>query len=303
MKQVTVDAPLQWNVRLFKLAVKSKCTFSAVAATELNYIRVYTNMQALIFDEQHLVEEDEITGFGSTLDDALVVAVFPSPRESFDRRLPASEDNSLTKSFPLLYGLQVHPAEFDLSRLSVILASVNPIMKTEELHRLFRGFPSACMVRKEPVRLWHVVNGLKQTKPFQRIVLVGSPGVGKSCFVILLALYLAHYQDVQVFIVRKVQAHQEIKHIEYVNGSLAYFISYTQPLVFLDGYSQEEVSKDDKMVLGMFSLLATSSHYDLKANDSTTVVALPAWRQDDLLTNARHTNWATETGLAREPSL
>ncbi|CAK4635468.1 unnamed protein product, partial [Aphanomyces euteiches] len=57
------------------------------------------------------------------------------------------------------------------------------------------------------------------------------------------------------------------------------------------------------MVLGIFSLLATSSHYDLKANDSTTVVALPAWRQDNLLTYARHTNRVTDAGLAREPSL
>ncbi|KAG1686968.1 hypothetical protein DVH05_005795 [Phytophthora capsici] len=88
--------------------------------------------------------------------------------------------------------LSVCEDEFQLDSLSKTQESDSPIVKTPTLHEFWKEsgeFPPYYFVRMEEVMFWQVIKKLLFSK--RPIIFVGSPGVGKSCFLMLLAFYLA----------------------------------------------------------------------------------------------------------------
>jgi hypothetical protein len=127
------------------------------------------------------------------------------------------------------------------------------------------------------------------------VAILGSPGVGKSVFLMLLAFYLAHVHSKSVIVLRKLKGGRKtfacvrVYKEGYSGSSFSEknaFISvrdqHPESLFFVDGFTYEEVnSKHD--FLGAFNLLATSSQYRVKGDDSDTrCILLPAWRLEDL---------------------
>ncbi|RLN54943.1 hypothetical protein BBJ29_007542 [Phytophthora kernoviae] len=65
-------------------------------------------------------------------------------------------------------------------------------------------FPSSYFVRKEEAVRWQVVEKLLPSVGDRHIVLVGSPGVGKSCFLMVLGFYMACVKKQVVLSIRRV---------------------------------------------------------------------------------------------------
>ncbi|KAF4045360.1 hypothetical protein GN244_ATG02270 [Phytophthora infestans] len=188
----------------------------------------------------------------------------------------------------------------------------NPIVETPTLHEFWKDFgefPPYYFVRKEEVVFWKVIKKLKLTIEQRRIVIVGSPGVEKSCFLMLIAFYLACIKKRRVLVIRRSKKRFLKNAVEYFNGQGCYArLTNLAPneinairrqvegaFVLVDGYDQKDGEMDNE--LEPFHFLATSGQYDAKHNDSARVVVLPAWRDTDLLQYAKLTNRATETDL------
>ncbi|OWY97076.1 Crinkler (CRN) [Phytophthora megakarya] len=220
------------------------------------------------------------------------------------KRLKLVEPKTLTEFTPL----SVNEDEFQLDKLSTIQASASPIVPTPTLHKFWEGFgefPPHYLVRMEEVVFWKVIKPLMFGK--HRIVLIGSPGVGKSCFLMLLAFYLACEMKKKVLVIRRVKAKNAVVFFD-GQGSYARLLNLSSAdirairdqaqgaLVLVDGFNQAAVEDNDKGY-EPFHFLATSCQYDAKQSDESHIVVLPAWRQDDLLKYATLTDWVVETGL------
>lgn len=122
---------------------------------------------------------------------------------------------------------------------------------------------------------------------------IQSPSVGKSCFLMLLGLYMTCVENRKVLIVRRVK-----------EGDVSLCFSLATPsrgreaLVLIDGYSQAYVDSEANGLLP-FHHLATSCQYDAKHDDPSHIVVLPAWQRDDLEQYARLTNWVISTGFRK----
>ncbi|ETN12615.1 hypothetical protein PPTG_22380 [Phytophthora nicotianae INRA-310] len=93
-------------------------------------------------------------------------------------------------SRPELFGPGVSLDEFRLDSLSTTRQSVDPIVMTPTVHKIWKGFgefPPYYFVRMEQVVFWKVIKKLLFGE--DRVVIVGSPSVGKSCFLMLLPFY------------------------------------------------------------------------------------------------------------------
>ncbi|KAL7687686.1 putative P-loop containing nucleoside triphosphate hydrolase [Plasmopara halstedii] len=194
--------------------------------------------------------------------------------------------------------LSVHEDEFRLDSLSIVQQSDNPV----------------------EVMFWEVIK--KQLFGKDRIVIVGSPGVGKSCFLMLVAFYLACIKRKKVLVIRRLKEPTLKNAVVFFDGQGSYarltnlsqidirairhqvtselvdgkFDKKEVPIVLVDGFNQAQVD-DSNSEYGPFRLLATSCQFDAKQDDSSRIVVLPAWRDADLLQYAKSTNWVTETGL------
>ncbi|KAG1697258.1 hypothetical protein DVH05_016545 [Phytophthora capsici] len=203
--------------------------------------------------------------------------------------------------------LSVPEKEFQLDNLQ----SDDPIVMTPALHEFWKGFgefPPCYFVRMEQEVLWKVMKKLLFGK--DRVVIVGSPGVGKSCFLMLLAFYLACAKRKKVLVIRRLKTSELKNVVVYLDGLGSYsrltnlssidivaIRRQTQgAIVLVDGFNQAEVD-DANNELAPFHFLATSCEFDAEPDDNSHVVVLPAWRYDDLLQYAKLTNWVVETGL------
>jgi DNA replication protein DnaC len=184
----------------------------------------------------------------------------------------------------------------------------------------FGQFPPSYYVRNEEIRLFEAIKRFwwqnevlispKETTN-KRWVLVGSPGVGKSTFLVLLAFYLARIHSQEVLVFRKLKSRDrkyvyiflsresyfggevdDIREIGPIHRRLAE--EYPNLWFFIDGFTSEEIQKLHWGVLGSAILIATSSQYDIKHDDPTRRLLLPAWNESDLKL------FASKTGVVEE---
>ena len=76
-------------------------------------------------------------------------------------------------------------------------------VETAEAMKDYGGFPSLYYVRLEETMVFRKCQELLTER--RKVVLLGSPGVGKSVFLVLFAFYLAHVESRSVLILRKVK--------------------------------------------------------------------------------------------------
>ncbi|KAL7993914.1 hypothetical protein Plhal703r1_c59g0164051 [Plasmopara halstedii] len=201
--------------------------------------------------------------------------------------LAAIKPKTLTKFTPL----SVHEDEFQLDSLSITQQSDDPIVMTPTLHEFWEGFgefPPHYFVRVEEVMFWEVIK--KMLYGEDRVVIVGSPGVGKSCFLMLIAFYLACIKMEKVLVIRRLKKRKRMNAVVFFDGRGSY--------ARLSDLSSQDIKlswRPEKLHAVRF--LATSCQFDAKQDDSSRIVVLPAWRDADLLQYAKSTNWVTETGL------
>ncbi|KAF4314843.1 hypothetical protein BBO99_00009860 [Phytophthora kernoviae] len=172
------------NVASFRTAVKRLYEDSHLHGIAASDLIVYES-QAAFAAEQPLELDAMIEKRGGKLRNSLLVKV-----PNLTRKRKLSEESILDQ----LEALQVAEVEFQLDALSDKQESENPIVMTPGLHTFWKesgDFPSSYFVRKEEVVFWQVVKGLLPTVGKKRIVMVGSPGVGKSCFLMLVGFYMA----------------------------------------------------------------------------------------------------------------
>jgi hypothetical protein len=210
--------------------------------------------------------------------------------------------------------------------LSVLFGVLGQKMQTEhklvvtaalsEFWKGYGGFPASYFVRKEELVLWGLVMRFL-LKADRRIAIVGSSGVGKSCFLTLVGFYLAMIKKRRILIVRRLKDFYEASAVVYLDGEknictrkanlTAAQISalpgrkeYQGALVLVDGYSRAEV--DHQFGLLPFQLLSTSMEDRTSFDDSTCEVMLPGWQHADLLQYAKLTlyDWKKSTGLDQD---
>ncbi|RLN25963.1 hypothetical protein BBJ28_00026914, partial [Nothophytophthora sp. Chile5] len=221
--------------------------------------------------------------------------------------------------------LHFDPAEFDLDALS---EKVGSRIETPGLHAFWSSlgeFPPGYHVRKEEAMFWSVVKQLLLSTGKSPVVILGSPGVGKSCFLVLLAFYVACFQNRKVLVIRQIKSVDRKNAVVFLKGKdgeheqasgtsckvsvyRAFNLSAADidavreaemtrgSLVLIDGYTQGKINADDS--LRPFHILATSYQYDKKSDDPANMVMLPAWRFEDLLGYVlKNRRWLVETGL------
>ncbi|KAE9247582.1 hypothetical protein PF004_g4270 [Phytophthora fragariae] len=127
---------------------------------------------------------------------------------------------------------------------------------------------------------------------------MGSAGVGKSCFIMLVSLYLAFVEKKKVFVVRRLRGFSEASAVVYLDGGNASCIrkanltaakiaslpdrkEFQDALVLVDGYSRKEV--DRQFGLLPFQVLASSTEDEINFDGSACEVVLPGWQYSDLL--------------------
>ncbi|RLN91926.1 hypothetical protein BBJ28_00026627, partial [Nothophytophthora sp. Chile5] len=204
--------------------------------------------------------------------------------------------------------LEIDPAEFDLDALS---EKVGSRIETPGLHAFWSSmgeFPSGYHVRQEEAVFWAVVKKLLPSVGKSPVVILGSPGVGKSCFLVLLAFYVACFQKRKVLVIRQLKEGDRKNAVVFLEGEdgeqstgtpckLSVYRAFSLDevdidavrkaemtrgsLVLIDGYTQSDVKASD--CLRPFHVLATSCQYDKKSDDPAHKVVLPAWRFEDLL--------------------
>ncbi|ETK80602.1 hypothetical protein F441_14048 [Phytophthora nicotianae CJ01A1] len=181
-----------------------------------------------------------------------------------------------------------------------------------EFWKGYGGFPSSYFVRKEELVLWRLVMRM-MSKQDKRVTIVGSAGVGKSCFLVVVGFYLAFIEKRKVLVVRRLNGFSESNCVVYLDGesntcikktnltaakisSLSDRKEFQGALTLVDGYSRAEVEHQ----IGNFpyQLIASS----LEDAYSTDEVVLPAWRFNDLLRYAELNleDWKQMTGLDQE---
>ncbi|RLN96303.1 hypothetical protein BBJ28_00020305, partial [Nothophytophthora sp. Chile5] len=208
--------------------------------------------------------------------------------------------------------LEIDSTEFDLDALS---EKVGSRIETPGLHAFWssmEGFPSGYHVRQEEAVFWAVVKKLLPSVGKSPVVILGSPGVGKSSFLVLLAFYVACFRKRKVLVIRQLKSGERANAVVFLNGKdgehersagASWKVSIRRAsdqnflqlhaireaevtrgsLVLIDGYTQSDVKADIFLALRPFHVLATSCQYDKKSDDPAHKVVLPAWRFEDLL--------------------
>ncbi|KAG9407725.1 hypothetical protein AC1031_002446 [Aphanomyces cochlioides] len=153
-----------------------------------------------------LLDDSLIGDHGTTARTALYVAI-PGLRSRQDiTEMPAKRPKLDHHWMVPLEDADFVRAEFDLDELSTVQTKQDPIIQPPRLSVFLNdcgGFPSSYFVRTEETMFLRSISDVILAKSPQKAVLVGSPGVGKSCFLMLMGFYFAFCKHEQVLIVRK----------------------------------------------------------------------------------------------------
>ena len=132
-----------------------------------------------------------------------------------------------------------------------------------------------------------------------QIAILGSPGVGKSAFIMFLACYFARLKSRSVLLLRRVKRSDSmgstcvvlsqdyyrkvklmLKYGNIVDALLWLCKEIPSLLFFVDRFAQEQV--ETTAGLGGYLMLATLSQFRWKGDDPTQLVVLPEWHFCDL---------------------
>ncbi|KAE9293993.1 hypothetical protein PR003_g24369 [Phytophthora rubi] len=198
-------------------AAKTMYKGSILKDVEASELKVYKNMK--VYKDQAeggLLSADSIVNeHGKTSRSALILegpayASLLRKRPGADIRQLVDEDTTKRQKQEKLLRdfekLTVNEDEFQLEKLHSKQQSEHPIVMTPGMQEFWEGFgdfPPYYFVRMEEVVFWQLIKKLLP-HPTKRIVIVGSPGVGKSCFLMLVAFYLACVEKKKVLLIRRV---------------------------------------------------------------------------------------------------
>ena len=97
--------------------------------------------------------------------------------------------------------------ECDIARWEA--GTLVPTDGMQEVMKNFGGFPAKYYVRREEVIVFQTLQelwaGRQSRKEFEKFALLGSPGVGKSVFLVYFAFYMARKKSRNVLILRRYQ--------------------------------------------------------------------------------------------------
>lgn len=147
-------------------------------------------------------------------------------------------------------------------------------------------------------RIWSYWRDRTSRPRLTQFTLLGSPGVGKSTFIVFLAFFMARLNSRSVLLLRcdKGPASNGYKcvllsqddycevtfdSLQNINNDISMLRQRNPSLLFfVDGYSQADINQIH--ALGGYVMLATSSQFRRKSDDPTELVVLPAWQFCDL---------------------
>ena len=174
------------------------------------------------------------------------------------------------------------------------------------IHLIEPDFPDWFYVRKETQDIFKLVNANMQKN--LKTVFVGTPGVGKSMLVVLLAFYMALRQKKRVVLFRKQKTtaftmlYLDPMNNDYRRTDAADIadLDYVDPDVelYLDGFVYNAIDTHHKQLI-RYRLLATSAQYKTEDNDSGVLrlCLVPFWSKSDLKKIGAHLQSTKKHGV------
>ena len=140
-------------------------------------------------------------------------------------------------------------------------------------------------------------NCLKAAAKLTQFAILGSPGVGKSAFIMFLTFCLARLKSHSILLLRRVKGSNSVGstcvvlsqdyyfEVKLTLGNIVDALGLLRKeipglLFFVDGFAQEQV--ETTAGLGGYLMLATSSQFKWKGDDPMQLVVLPVWQFCDL---------------------
>ncbi|POM65196.1 Crinkler (CRN) family protein [Phytophthora palmivora] len=160
-----------------------------------------------LLDKGHLASMSQLAGIFKDRDANAIHILVPAPLKPSDISVEADISGKRKRSEQSIAGEEAIPvAVEELRQVFDVLGQKKPteqkLIATSGLSEFWRGygeFPSSYFVRKEELVLWGLVMRLLSERD-KRIVLVGSAGVGKSCFLMLVSFYLAFVEKRKILV-------------------------------------------------------------------------------------------------------
>ncbi|KAG7392513.1 hypothetical protein PHYPSEUDO_000201 [Phytophthora pseudosyringae] len=268
----------------------------------------------------HLASMSHLQGIFKDRDDNVVHILVPAPQKAAEVQVAADIAGKRKRSEQSIGDAETIDVSADeLNLLFDVLKqkkqteqNLIPTFGLNEFWKGYGGFPSSYFVRVEELVLWRLVMRI-MSKRDKRVAIVGSAGVGKSCFLMLVSFYLAFVEKRKVLIIRRLHDFSEASGVIYLDGENSTCIRKTNlsaakisslpdrkefqgALILVDGYSRQEV--DHQFGIFPYQLIASPIEGECTSNESSSELVLPAWRFDDLLQYAESTleDWKKSTG-------
>jgi len=164
----------------------------------------------------------------------------------------------------------------------------------------FASFPSQYYVQNEVRMVFDIIwDSWKEiSNDVQKFAITGSPGMGKSAFMVYLEFFLTRHCSRNILLLRKVKTvkrgyecvllckdyYREItvfRLSEMVHIRTQLQDEYPSLLFFADSFTDVDVQRNHEDLLP-YALLATSSQFVPKNDDPTQQILLPTWQFDAL---------------------
>ncbi|KAK1948218.1 Multidrug resistance protein 1 [Phytophthora citrophthora] len=277
-----------------------------------------------LLDRGHLASMSQLAGIFKNRNADVVHILVQAPPKSADFQVEADITGKRKRSEPFVGDtetVEVSPDELNLlfdvlGQRKQTQQNLIVTLGLSEFWRGYGGFPVSYFVRTEERVLWKLIREM-MSKRDKRVAVVGSAGVGKSCFLVLIGFYLAFVEKRKVLLLRRLNNSSDTSSVVYLDGGNNTCIRKTNltaskvaalpdrkefqgSLILVDGYSRQEVDK--QFGLFPYQLVASSIETEFGNNESSIEAVLPAWRFADLLQYAESTlaDWKVSTDLEQE---